>query len=488
MNALHIYLDVPQHVKTVCSMLRRAGHEAYVVGGCVRDRLLDREPNDWDVTTSATPTQVKQLEDTNLGINVVPTGEKYGTMTVFVHGRYEDTPVEVTTYRLDGDYSDGRRPDKVVFGKSLEDDVKRRDFTINALAYDPIEMKLIDYVGGIDDLIKGKIRTVGTASDRFNEDGLRVLRACRFGRELDFSIEFDTAIVFCERRGRKFVKHLSAERVRAELFKILACKDPRLMGIALAGLFDDWLPEWQAMKAQPQNRYHKYDVWEHTCVAVSVVRPDPLLRFATLLHDVGKPAVAEKKDECRECGHKQEVHVPEYDCFFEQGYSFVRHEDVGATMAEEICKRFKLSNDETHYVTTLVREHLFYYDSSWTDAAVRRFVKRVPVDYLDDLFEMCRADRIAHGYHETDKHKVELIEEFKRRCHEQLSYKPPLKTSDLAVSGNDVMQVLGIGPGPKVGEALKRLHELVLDDPSLNEKDKLLLLVKNETSRQEATQ
>jgi tRNA nucleotidyltransferase (CCA-adding enzyme) len=482
MSTLHVSLHVPVEVTHLILLLRAAGYEAYVVGGCVRDRLLGREPKDWDVTTNATPTQVKNVLQTtgNPRWTVVPTGEKYGTVTViFRHAGDYVSSMEVTTYRTDHGYSDGRRPDSVTFGSSLEEDVWRRDFTISALAYDPIDGILHDYVDGVNHLVNRVVRCVGDPYTRFNEDGLRVLRAIRFWAQLPgFTLHSSTAHEI-ELYGIRFTEHLSVERVRDELLKILACEQPstQLEYMRRWGILQTWIPEVDAMHKQDQNRHHRYDVWEHTLHVVDLAPTSPLLRLTALLHDVGKPTTAEVKG-CKVCDGTPVDHIYDTSDHTQiDEYSFIEHEKVGAEMSVDICRRLKLSNDDIEYVRTLVRRHLFYYDSSWTDAAVRRFIRKVPVEWLDDLFALCRADRLGHGMGQEDKHGVELMEEFKERCREQLLHKPPLDTKSLAINGKDVMEILKIGPGPRVGEVLRLLQERVLDDPELNTEDQLKQLV-----------
>lgn len=483
---LSLSLDVPPGVSWLVSILQDAGYEAYVVGGCVRDRLLGREPDDWDVTTSATPVQVTAAVAAlnNRRWTVVPTGEKYGTVTAILRSCYaSDDPLEmqVTTYRTDGNYSDGRRPDFVRFGTSLKEDLERRDFTVNALAYDPVRRLLIDHVGGLNDLRWGVLRTVGDPWDRFKEDGLRVLRAVRLSAKLSF--ELDGLIEVELDDGPYYLEHLSMERVRDELLKLLTCDADRVVEelerLRRSGILQLWIPEVDAMVGQQQNRHHAYQVWEHTLEVVRLTPPAPLLRLAALLHDVGKPATAEAKDDaCRRCGKRSVDHIYDTtDHAMEAEYSFIDHEVVGAEMSEKICQRLKLSNADVEYVRTLVRQHLFYYDRSWSDAAVRRFLKRVPLEWLDDLFWLCRADRLGHGIHEEDKHGVEMMVELRERCEEQLRYKPPLRSSDLAINGTHVMEALGIGPGPRVGQVLRMLQEKVLDDPSLNTEEHLKRLI-----------
>jgi len=435
----------------VLDRLEAAGHRAYPVGGCVRDALLHRRGGDWDVTTGARPEQVLPLFE-----HVVPTGLQHGTVTVV-------TPrgaVEVTTFRGEEGYTDGRHPDRVVFLDSLEEDLKRRDFTINAMAWDARQQRLVDPFDGQADLARRLVRAVGEARQRFAEDGLRPLRAIRFATVLAFEIHPDTLAAIPD--SLPVFRRVAPERVRVELLKILASSSPRAArGIELlreSGLLAAILPELLEGRGHPQNRFHRDDVYEHGLRCLSRAgRVDALLRLAVLLHDVGKPRTA---------GGPPGEHT------------FYGHEKVSAEMADAILARLRFSNQERERVRTVIANHMFHYEPGWTDGAVRRLVRKVGAERLEDLWAMRRADARGRGLGLADE-RAQLAA-LARRVRAVLEVQAALKVTDLAIDGRRVMQVLGLGPGPAVGQALERLLELVLDDPRLNTPETLERLLREE--------
>jgi tRNA nucleotidyltransferase (CCA-adding enzyme) len=453
--------DVPSHIGDVCRRLRAAGHEAWLVGGAVRDRLCGRQGRgDFDVATSAQPAEVARVFGRK---RTIPTGEKHGTVTVVLeHGAGEKEHVEVTTYRGEGAYSDGRRPDSVEFVRSLEEDLKRRDFTMNAIAYDPLDDKIADPFGGRADLEARLIRAVGEPLERFREDGLRAMRAVRFAAQLEFAIDPPTEQAIG--RALDVFRKVSAERVRDELVKILCAPRPSV-GLELmrtTGLLGEVIPELLEGVGFTQNRFHAHDVWRHTLhtvdatVAFSTDGPPFLVRLAALLHDVAKPRTA----------------APREDAPGER--TFYRHELVGADLSDAIARRLKLSTRERERLVNLVRNHMFWYSSDWTDGSVRRFISRVGADTLDDLFALREGD--VRGRAPGADPAVE-IDELKARIAEQIKNAAALKVTDLAIGGADVMRLLACRPGPIVGEVLRRLLERVLDDAALNSYERLEALV-----------
>jgi tRNA nucleotidyltransferase (CCA-adding enzyme) len=451
---------IPSHIIGVCRKLRDAGFEAWLVGGAVRDLIRGRDAHDFDVATSAQPSEVTAAFGRR---HVIPTGEKHGTVTVLVNRPSGDREhVEVTTFRGEGAYSDGRRPDSVEFVRSLVEDLKRRDFTMNAIAYDPTTDKIEDPFGGRVDLDNHLIRAVGDPRERFREDGLRAMRAVRFAAQLEFALDAPTEAAIAETLD--VFRKVSAERIRDELVKILSSKKPSI-GLELmrkTGLLADVIPELMESVGFTQNRFHSYDVWHHTLAAVdataleSVMGPAWIVRMAALLHDVAKPRTAAPKPD-----------APGENTFY-------RHEHVGAKMADEIARRLKLSTQEREHLVNLIFNHMFWYSAEWTDGTVRRFISRVGPDAIEDLFSLREGDVRARG---RDEDPATEIAELKRRVGDQLRTAAALKIGDLALGGADVMRILQCKPGPIVGEVLRRLLELVLDDAELNQYDKLEKLV-----------
>ena len=441
---------VPEPVLTVCRALSYAGHEAVLVGGCVRDILLGKSPKDWDVATSAMPQQVMDLFD-----KTIPTGLQHGTVTVMMGGE----PIEVTTYRSEGKYTDGRRPDEVRFGVTLKEDLSRRDFTVNAMAYDPIRDTLHDPFDGQEDIELTCIRAVGNPADRFAEDGLRMMRAIRFVSSLEFVLHKQTLDAICQQhRG---IDVISSERVRDELMKTLAggragwC----LWLLKTSGIMSRIIPELDASYDHPQNSWHRWDVWKHTVETVKHTEGPVMRRMGALLHDVGKPATAEKAYE-------------------DGGYSFHAHDAVGAEMAQTIMERLKFSNEDKDRVVGMVRHHMFGYGPGTTKKAMRRFIKRVGFNLIPDLVALRYADIIGKGLGEDPEQKLPNIKERLWETMGEISTgKAAVSTKQLAITGHDVMQEMGIGPGREVGEILRSLLDRVVDDPDLNNKEALLSLL-----------
>lgn len=445
--------QIPPDVLALCRRLHDAGQQAHLVGGGIRDMLIGRPPHDFDVATSAKPDDVMKLFGNRFAI---PTGLQHGTVTVLCGDPSSPRPVEVTTYRGEGAYLDGRHPSSVTFVSSLREDLARRDFTMNAVAYDPVADTLSDPFDGQRDLARKLVRAVGDPIERFREDGLRPLRAVRQATQLGFSIEPATFAAI--EPTLDVFRKVSWERVRDEMLKLLASAKPST-GIDLlrtSGLLAEILPELLESVGVAQNRFHKYDVYQHTLRTVDETRGDAIVRLGALLHDVGKPRARQPRE-----GAPGE-------------WSFFKHEYVGAEMADAICRRWKLPNTDRDRVCALVSNHMFHYEPDWSDGTVRRFVRRVGESAVPDLFALRAGDIAARGFDEDpDKELGEL----RRRIGEVAAADAALRVTDLAVDGRDVMRVLGIPPSRKIGEVLEALLEKVLDDPSLNTKEKLEALI-----------
>ena len=439
--------SIPEPVLALSKRIREGGHRAWVVGGSLRDTLLGRAPQDWDLATSALPTDLMRMFK-----RVVPTGIEHGTVTVL----WGDKPYEITTLRGEGAYSDSRRPDQVYFVKDIEDDLARRDFTVNAVAYDALEDRLIDPFGGIADLEAERLRTVGRAEERFGEDGLRVLRAARFVATLGFCLDDATRAAIPSALGA--FERVSKERVRDEWLKIMKATVPsRAFDVMRdSGILGISCPDLMEQVGCTQNKWHAYDVWGHSMACLDASEPEPLQRMAALLHDLGKPRTRAFSDKT-------------------QDYTFYHHEAVGAEMAEEWLRTYRFSNDERKQIVHLVRHHLICYSSDWSDAAVRRFVRRVGTEHVERLLSLGRAD--ARGKGRPVVAELQLLDELADRIRDSVARGEAFGTKDLAVSGHDVMKRLDIRPGPVIGKVLERLLERVLEDPSLNQRETLLGLV-----------
>lgn len=434
-------IDIPEDVTKLLGKLQNAGHEAYVVGGCVRDSLSGRTPSDWDICTSATP---DEMEEVFLYDFTVPTGLKHGTITVFMSNQ----GYEITTYRVDGDYSDGRRPDNVEFTDDIVKDLSRRDFTINAMAYNRQE-GLVDPYNGLDYLSYKVVRCVGNPNERFQEDGLRMLRAIRFASQLGFKIDRDTAIAIVD--NRKLLRCISHERIRVELNKILISENPSggITALRTFKLLDYIMPELNdCYNFNQNNPNHDKDVFEHTMSVLDITEPKLELRLAALFHDIGKPnTFTMGKDGV---GH------------------FYSHHKESARICREVMKRLKYSNKEIEYVSELVYYHMTRYDNIRIPS-VKKFINKVGVDRLDDLFKLFIADRIGS----KAPYEFDDIYRLKFECERILSEKQPLGIKDLAVNGYDLME-LGIPQGEMIGQTLKSLLDVVLEDFSINDKETLL--------------
>ncbi len=437
---------VPEDVLGLCRTLREHGQRGWVVGGCLRDQLLGRPAKDWDIATDARPDKVMRLFR-----RAVPTGIRHGTVTVLVSGR----PYELTTLRGDGAYGDGRRPDRVVFLDDIDRDLARRDFTFNAIALDPLDGNLIDPFDGRGDIARRTVRAVGDPRARFAEDGLRILRAARFAATLGFDIEAQTLVAMGEERSLETFARVSPERIRDEWLKSMQAQRPSIAFEIMrqTGMLERCCPELLPMVGCQQNRWHSHDVWEHTMRCVDACGGDPVLRLAALLHDVGKPATRQ--------------HSPRTD-----DYTFYDHEAVGAKVSDAILRRLRLSGSERQRVVDLVRHHLVCYAPDWTDAAVRRWIRRVGPHRIEDQFQLAIADCSAKG--KASDQGVEAIEQLRVRVATALRAGTALSARDLDIDGHVLMQALGLEPGPLVGRILAALVELVTEHPDANQRERLL--------------
>ncbi|MCI6006287.1 MAG: CCA tRNA nucleotidyltransferase [Blautia sp.] len=438
-------IEIPSKAAMILNILEDAGFEAYVVGGCVRDSILGRIPDDWDITTSAAPEQVKALFR-----RTVDTGLAHGTVTVMM----EKEGFEVTTYRVDGEYEDGRHPKEVTFTASLEEDLKRRDFTINAMAYNP-STGIVDLFGGLEDLENKLIRCVGNPLERFTEDALRIMRAVRFSAQLGFQIEENTKNALGVLAPN--LRHVSAERIQVELIKLLVSPHPDYLRIAYeTGVTKEFLPEWDVCMVTEQNTpHHCYTVGEHILHSLLNIRADKVLRLTMLLHDIGKPAVKKTDENGRD--------------------HFKMHGPESEKMAHDILRRLKLDNDTISKVCRLVKWH--DYRPLPEMKAVRRAVNKIGEDLFPLYLEVQRADTLAQSDYRREEKTGRL--EGVCACWKQIrEEKQCVSLKSLAVTGRDLITE-GIAPGREIGEILQYLLEIVLEDPEQNQKEKLLAKLQN---------
>jgi tRNA nucleotidyltransferase/poly(A) polymerase len=450
---------IPDHVLGVNKVFYENGYQTYLVGGCVRDLLSGRRMKDWDFATDATPEEILKLFPDAFYDN------KFGTVGIPIENLEEtehEGVVEVTTFRNETAYIDRRHPTNVTWGETIEGDLSRRDFTINAMALeincDGGDMHIIDPYGGQGDLRNKVIRTVGDPNSRFKEDALRLMRAIRFATQLSFGIEERTLQAVMS--DASLLAEISQERIRDEFLKILASEYPSegVMLLKNTGLMKYILPELLegiGVSQERPGRHHKTDVFTHNFMALKFcTSKDPIVRFATLIHDVAKPRVAGLD---------------------EDGYViFHSHEIVGAKMAREIADRLRFSKKEREKISTLIRWHMFTVDEHITDATVRRFIRRIGVENVESMIALRIGDRLGSGTETAESWRLKL---FKKRLEEQLS-PAPFSINDLAIDGRDVMKELNIKPGRRVGEILQKLFEEVDDDLSKNTREYLLQRVR----------
>jgi len=447
---------IPEKVQYIIDTLSGYGYEAYAVGGCVRDMILGKNPEDWDITTSAKPHEIKKVFK-----RTVDTGIMHGTVTVLLGKDH----YEVTTYRIDGKYEDYRHPKEVSFTSRLEEDLKRRDFTINAMAYNP-QKGIVDLFGGMDDLKNGLIRCVGNASERFEEDALRILRAIRFSAQLGFQIEDNTKAAIREKAN--LLKNISAERIRMELTKLLVSDNPdRLRLLYELGVSKVIIPEFDRMMETPQNNiHHTYTVGEHTIKTVNAVagkasenrfspRERCILRWTMFLHDI-------EKTNTITVGEDGQHH-------------FHGHPEKGAATAKRIMKDLKLDNDTLEAVVHLIKWHDYRF--ALTPQGIRRAASEIGKEYMDLLFEVIYAD-ICGKNPELYDVKLKELEEAKQLYRDMISKNECVSLKELNISGKDLIEA-GFRPGKSMGVILNRLLEAVIEDPSLNDKELLLNLAKS---------
>ncbi len=446
-------INIPERLSEIISRLENAGHRAYPVGGCVRDSLRGCIPKDWDAATSALPEQVKDAM-TGTGFKIIETGIKHGTVTVLARGE----TYEITTFRIDGGYSDNRRPDSVRFVANIEDDLSRRDFTINAIAYDCENDRVIDPFGGAADIEHRLVRCVGEPEKRFREDSLRILRGLRFASVLGFDIEEKTAAAMLSFAPQ--LKNVSSERIYAELKMILCGDNIETVLREYRGVFACVLPELEPMFDFPQqNPYHCYDVWEHTIHAVSAVPPDPVLRFAALFHDSGKPA----------------CHTREMLTDGSRIDHFYNHGAVSAELIENALERLRADNAAKERTKYLVLHHGDM--TAPTKKSVRRRLSRISNEFENgrEMFDMLTALKLADVSAQAElvreTRKAELREVVKI-ADEITAERECLSVKDLAVNGNDVMS-LGLS-GPAVGRALNAALEAVISEDVNNDRESII--------------
>lgn len=439
-------ISLPKDVEYIINTLQRAGYEAYAVGGCVRDTILNREPDDWDITTSAKPMEIKRLFPVT-----IDTGIQHGTVTVLKnHVGYE-----VTTYRIDGEYADNRHPKEVIFTANLKEDLLRRDFTINAMAYNH-EEGIIDEYGGLDDIRDGIIRCVGNPYDRFSEDALRIMRAVRFSAQLGYRIEEETSKAIIKLSPN--LASISAERINTELTKLLLSPNPDYLRDAYRlGITGVVLPELdRCMECEQVNPHHCYSVGEHTLHSLKIVPDDKVLRYTMLFHDFGKP-------DTQSVGEDGRMH-------------FYGHPAVSERMASDIMHRLKFDNDTMNAVKLLCKNHDL--EITEDNKHVRRAMNKLGTDNFGKLLMVKRADCMAQSDYKREE-KLASLDKLTSIYNEIVNAGECVCMKDLAVCGRDLID-LGIKPGPAMGAILDELLNKVIDDPALNDREVLLEIVKEQ--------
>lgn len=439
-------ISLPKDVEYIINTLQRAGYEAYAVGGCVRDTILNREPDDWDITTSAKPMEIKRLFPVT-----IDTGIQHGTVTVLKnHVGYE-----VTTYRIDGEYADNRHPKEVIFTANLKEDLLRRDFTINAMAYNH-EEGIIDEYGGLDDIRDGIIRCVGNPYDRFSEDALRIMRAVRFSAQLGYRIEEETSKAIIKLSPN--LASISAERINTELTKLLLSPNPDYLRDAYRlGITGVVLPELdRCMECEQVNPHHCYSVGEHTLHSLKIVPDDKVLRYTMLFHDFGKP-------DTQSVGEDGRMH-------------FYGHPAVSERMASDIMHRLKFDNDTMNAVKLLCKNHDL--EITEDNKHVRRAMNKLGTDNFGKLLLVKRADCMAQSDYKREE-KLASLDNLTSIYNEIVNAGECVCMKDLAVCGRDLID-LGIKPGPAMGAILDELLNKVIDDPALNDREVLLEIVKEQ--------
>lgn len=459
-------IKIPKELKQMNTIFKNAGYEAYLVGGAVRDVILKKEASDWDLATNAHPEDVKRLFK-----KVIPTGIAHGTVTVL----FMNKEIEVTTYRADQGYSDGRHPDKITYAKTIEDDLSRRDFTMNAIAANLNNGKLVDPFKGKKDIKKKIIRTVGNPKDRFLEDGLRPIRALRFASQLSFCIEKDTYKAIFEKEIKDKIKSISIERFRDEFEKILKSEKPSI-GLKLmeeTGVLNLFIPELAECKniTQADSRgFHQFDILDHNIYACDGAPKNKLnVRLAALFHDIGKKDTrTESFIENPNSAEKLLV------------IHFLKHELKSEKITRNILFRLKFPNSIIDNVCHLVKEHMFYYQSNWTDAAVRRFIVKIGAENFEDLFDLRIADIYGMNNQKvlSNSETIKNLNELTERINKVTKENTALSLKDLKINGNDLI-ALGVKPGKKIGIILNQLFQTVLDDPTQNNKEKLIEIASN---------
>ncbi len=446
---MKISLKIPKEVSQITEALENAGFSAFLVGGCVRDLVMNKKPKDWDIATEAQPEEIIALFEKTVYENA------FGTVTVVNQETTNESlkNIEITPFRTESHYSDRRHPDKITFGKSVEEDLARRDFTINALAYRESKGQLIDKYEGIKDIREGLIRAVGTAEERFNEDPLRIMRGVRLSTELGFIINEETEKAMKKTSG--LLKHISIERIRDEVSRITESNQPMQGFITLQkiGVLKEILPEMEKTVGVTQNNDHIYDVWEHSLRAMqhAADKDWPLhIRLSALFHDIGKPKTKRWSKE-------------------KNDYTFYGHEVVGAKMTEKIMLRMKFPKKTSLLIVKLVRHHMFFSDiDKITLSAVRRIISKVGEENVWDLMKLRACDRIGMGRPKENPYRLRKYESMIEEA-----LRDPTSVKMLKINGQNIMNLLNVKPGPKIGLILHTLLEEVLSDPSLNNKEYL---------------
>ena len=441
-------IQLPKKVKYIIEQLEAAGFEAYAVGGCVRDSLLNRIPDDWDITTSATPYEVKDVFP-----RTIDTGIQHGTVTVML----DHEGFEVTTYRIDGTYEDNRHPKEVIFTSNLVEDLKRRDFTINAMAYNE-KSGIVDVFHGIEDLKAKKIRCVGDAKERFTEDALRMMRAVRFSAQLGYEIEEKTRFAITELAPN--LSHISAERIQTELVKLLLSPNPDYIRTAYdVGITAVILPEFdKAMETAQNNPHHIYTVGEHLIHCLSNIKKEKSLRIAALLHDIAKPDVKETDEDGID--------------------HFYNHVELSEKMATDILRRLKFDNETITNVRKYIKYHDYYIEP--TQKAVRHAISLIGEQYFPNVLEIKRADMLAQSFYQREE-KEQKLTAISQLYEEIIEKKECVSLKTLALSGSDLIS-LGVAQGKEIGQILSFLLKDVLDEPSHNTKEYLTSLVQQKMS------